>query len=114
MGFPYIRFDHVDCHVTVSNLLWHPWVLGIRKEWVLTWRLKPFVWMTYMYIHMTMGGGGGAYTRHYSKLLLSENLLTSLFLFLLLLPPPLPGLVLLPLHTLLHTVQDLARTGDTE
>ncbi len=19
-GFPYIRFDHVDCHVTVSNL----------------------------------------------------------------------------------------------
>ncbi len=22
MGFPCIRFDHVDCHVTVSNLLW--------------------------------------------------------------------------------------------
>ncbi len=21
MGFPYIRFDHVDCHVTVSNFL---------------------------------------------------------------------------------------------
>ncbi len=27
MGFPYIRFDHVDCHVTVSNLLCIWWEL---------------------------------------------------------------------------------------
>ncbi len=22
MGFSYVRFDHADCHVTVSDLLW--------------------------------------------------------------------------------------------